>query len=390
MPVVLGGITPVMAGLLALCIIAAAILIVEIVAKALDYIHNTNMFGRFAARFSVSAQRAIDFHKGWLEAAARGATSFFTAIPRALHMMVDAIEDSFWRHLAWIRAIVNLRIPELWRFVRVAIDALRGELLGILNRAVNQLWSLIAAVRSAILGALDAGLRSVSNFARALFDAAMRALTQGLTALQGLIRGLHAAAIALINSVWRILSEQIGALGRTLTALIFQTARWAIDQAVNICFDLAKRYANQLLGLFEGVLVAGCAAVLAPAWPRIVDIIDAIAKAIPGSLAGVIPRIGAFPRVFPRSLPAILAAIAAIGAIAIDWVMRCGLPLCRRLGGFGEEIESLQDELLVLEIMEMVQAAVTDPIGSAGDAASIIPGTVSALSGGVLDALELN
>lgn len=389
MPIVVGALAPVLAGFLALLIIVGALLLIELVVRVIDTMLNSYFLSRFRARIDLAIAQTLSALWEWLWGAATGAISFIVSLPRSVGLMIEAAEAALWSHALWIRALAFGSIPNLWRSLSAGLDALRGYLLRVIGDAINNAFSYIGALRSVLLMYISQVFDRAISYAELLYRVLLNVISTSIASVRAYALSLFTAVMSTLSAWVTVLAQAIADLQRNLTAFVLRMADWAVQTAFQAAISWAKAYADQLVGLLERALVAACAAVLAPTYPRILDIIDALARAWPGSLAGLLPRLGVIPRALPRTLAGLLSLIAAIGAIALDWIRECGIPLCNRLGALGWALDGLQDELLILDILELVETAVRDPQGSAHDTAEVISTQVSIIADGVYESLGL-
>lgn len=387
MPVVLAPLIAVVVGFVALLIIYGLYLLIESIVRVLDNLLGVNWFQNALGYVRNAVNYVVNLLFGWLVAAVREVGSWFTALPRALQLLADKISEALASHARWIRNLAFTAIPQLWDWITRAVGDIYRWASGYISQAINGVYAWAMSQINSIYRAVSGWINSVYAWAS----------TQ--------INNIYRAVTGWINSVYAWATAQIGALAKTVTGWINGVYAWAVTQigllqrwvqglvatairdVFNAAIDWARKYADQAIGALVSALAIAAALPLAPAWPRVNDAIEAIARAIPGSLAAGLLKIGAIPRAIPKSLAGILAAVGALAAVGVDWIKECGVPLCRRLGGFGGEIEALQDELLILELLELAEAIIADPRSAAADAAVEFGNTVSEVAGGVLDAI---
>lgn len=368
MPLVLAPLGGVVAGLMALILLFAIGLLVDRIVQA---VHDSwvpwpvdiGIIRTFQA-IQTGINRAVD----WLASVAQWGLTIVTAPARALITLVDSIVVGIARLGGWVRHLVYAEIPRLWgeiwhrfdmavqfasdlawRLYRDAIgwtNAVRGYLEHVISQGIASAIAYATSLYRIIEARLNAAILSLGSYALSLYNSAMSALGH---AIDNMVRDLL-----------RVRSE--------LVAYAQKLATWSVNTAIGISIDWARKYTDQIIDWYNRSLGVAVGGALARPWEIALPAIDSIALALPDSIAAVLARIGAIPRAIPRDVAAAVGVVAAVGAVSIDWVAKCGVPLCRNLDGFGREIAALEDAAMMAVIMEMIIGAVADPDGAAGDA----------------------
>lgn len=387
MPVVLAPIVAVVVGFAALLILYGLYLLIESIVRVLDNLLGVNWFQDALQYIRNAVNYVINTLFGWLVAVVREVGSWFTAIPRAIQLLADKISEALASHARWIRNLAFTAIPQIWDWITRAVGDIYRWASNYISQAISSVYAWAMTQINSIYRAVSGWINSVYAWAAAQVNSLYKTVS-------GWISGVYAWATAQINSLYKAVTGWINGVYAWAVTQLGLLQRWvqglvttAIRDVFNAAIDWARKYADQAIGALVNALAIAAALPLAPAWPRVNDAIEAIAKAIPGSLAAGLLKIGAIPRALPKSLAGILAAVGALAAVGVDWIKECGVPLCRRLGGFGGEIEALQDELLILDLLELAEAVISDPRGAAADAAVEFGATVSEVAKGALDAI---
>lgn len=361
MPVALGAIAEVIPALMALLLILGAGLLIEFVGRSISASFRIPGLD-FIANWVVTAQnKVISGMSGLLSNVVRGVVSFFTAPAHIIAGFLDAVVSFAWAHWTWIHNLIYTDIPKLWnqlganfttlvRYISTGIGWLEGYLLGALNSAVGSLTGLAYRLYQ----------QAIEYTSRV--EAYIQAWAAGLVAgAEAYALGLYNQAVKFANQLFANAMAYIAAEVKSVEQYAESLANWALQQAIQIASQYAKQYTDWAVGQLESTLSVAAAIALAPAYPRLLDAIDAIAKAIPGTLEGVLEDIRAIPRVVPTSIPGALAALLGIVSVAIEYVARCGVDICRNLHGFGDEVSSLSDAAITAGMIAFVIAATEDP-----------------------------
>ena len=387
MPVVLAALPAVVIGFVVLIILYGLYLLVDFIVRIIDSMLGVNWFRNAFGGLKSAVDWVVSHLFGWLVAIVQEVGTWFTAIPRAIELMVNKIEEALASHAQWLRHLIYAAVPQLWNWITGAIGDVYRVVSGWVSGAINGVYSWALSQLNAVYRWASGLINGVYSWAIAQINSLYRTVTGWINSVYAWalsqLGALRALVVGWINSVYAWANARLGELQKWAQGLV----TWAMQNVFNAAIDWARKYADQIVSALVSALAIAAALPLSPAWPRVYDAIEAMAKAIPGSLAGGLLKLGAIPRALPRTLAGILAAVGALAAVGVDWIKECGVPLCRRLGGFGGEIEALQDELLILEILELVEAIVEDPRGAAADAATAFSGTVSEVASGAFDGI---
>lgn len=361
MPIALLGLGPVVSGLLALLLLVAGVLLLDLVGRLLDKVNVIPGIGVVTGGIGSAIHSTLQAMGGFLTAVARNVVGWIYAIPNA----IDDIQSATWgavsRIQRYLRAVIYDQIPAAFRAIASTANSIIRWTDALVARMYAQAIGYTNAVRALLYSAILSVAASLTRYITDVYRILSAAIAASQAAVVRYALGLYNNAIGIITNVFNSLVRRIELLRLELSAYALSLARWAVDTAVRTATDWARRYADYVMNALNQAINVATAIAIAPAWPRMLEAIDAISLALPESIAAVLARIGAFPRVRPRDLAGSIGAIAAVGAIAIDWVAECGLPLCRNVKGFGDELAQLQDDALIALIFGMVAEAMVNP-----------------------------
>lgn len=365
MPFILAPLAPVVAGLFALILLIAGILLAEVLQKAGQQLGSLNPFIAVVNALASGISIALHVLDSFLSSIATGVTSLFASAPHALVTLMGSVEVSLWRHINLIRSIITSAIPSLYRTIAGVAASLQSYLIsrmdGLFSTATHYTQS-VASVLSATISNVANALYSRINAVYAALSATIAAEAIAFTAYA---LALHNVALATINARALALQQYITGVYNVLKAYSEQLAQWSMATAYGASVEWAKTYSDQTMARAKAAEDALALDVAAPAWPVALPAIDAISLALPDTVAAVLERIGAFPRAIPADAGAIAGVAVGVGTIALDWIRDCGLSLCKNTKGFGNELDALGDAALIATIIELVTEAVRDPEGAA-------------------------
>lgn len=361
MPIALAALPEVIMALAALLAILGGALLIEWIGRAIGIgIHIPGL--SFAVNWVINASNgALRAMEGFLDSVVRGVVSAITAIPIAISNLIGAIEAFAWAHWSWLHTLITDTIPRLWDSLWTNIANIYHYFNDYITRVYNSLVSYIDWVER-YLNSVIAQLQSaLVTYIGQIESYLLQTLNNAIASVTAYALSLYNSAVSFIDSIYNQVMSYIGAQVLRLEQYAVSLANWAIQQAVSIAEQYAKQYADWAIGVLLNTLTFGTATALAPAWPRVIDAIDAIGAAIPGVLEDILEDIRAIPRVLPLSIPGILAALLGAAAVAIEYVARCGVDLCKNLHGFGDEVAGLNDAILTAGMIAFIVAAVESP-----------------------------
>jgi hypothetical protein len=389
MPFAIPALSGVMMGATALLVLLGTLVLLNMLARAMDYMLGANWLSRGLSNAEAAIQRALNAIGGWLDGMLYDIGTAIEAIPRALDEAMSWIAWSLRSKSEWLRSVIYTWIPDLWHNLTSSINSVYSWVTGWVGGLINGVYSwviqLADGIKAWVSGLVNDVYRWITQTANAIYTWAIDRMNAIYGWVISLADGIKAWVSGLVNDIYGWTTRQLSALQQWVNIVIGVAA----GQTFNAAVERAKQLSDQGIGALENLLSIAAGGVLAPAWPKVLDAVDAIAAALPGSLAAVLPRLGAIPRAIPKTLAGILAAVGAISAVGVDWIKECGVPLCRRLGGLGRDLELLQDAAFVLELLDVISDVIHDPRNTAIDAASAFTELVSDAAGGIFEAVDV-
>lgn len=365
MPIVLAALPTVAIGIMALLLIFGVVLLIDLLLRSIDLSKVPGFLGDILKLIASGLHTAVNAVVGFLASVAHGALSIFTAPATGFAAFVNMSALGFARLGSWVKWLVRTEVPNLWTGLFSSIASAVNNLVGLANRLYAQAIAWTNAVQSYLERLISSVASSVTAYALSLYRAAMASLSLGLANAVAYALGLHQLSLAQLAATAANLANYALALRNQAVDYATQMGQWAVATAIGASEDWAKKYADQLIDLYNRAIGLTAAGAMAPTWPVALDAIDSISLALPESIAATLARIGAIPRAIPRELALDVAAIAAVGAVAIDWVARCGVGLCRNAKGFGDDLAALEDAALLAAVFDLAFEAVTNPRGAA-------------------------
>ena len=367
MPIVLAALPEVIIAAMALLIILGGLVLIEFVGRSINAGFSIPGLSFVVNWVQTATNAALNAMAGWLDSLVRGVVSAITAIPNAIANIVGAIEAFAWAHWSWLHALITQTIPALWQSLWDNVAAIYHYFDAYISQVYNSLLNFALDIERYLIGLINGVQAYLSSLISYWVSYLSKVISDGLAAVTAYALSLYNSAIDFVNRIYQQLTAFITSEVARLEAYAVSLANWAIQQAVSIAEQYAKQYADWALQQLLNALTFGTALALAPAWPRVVDAIDAIAAAIPGTLEGILEDIRAIPRALPADLPAIIAALLGAIAVAIEYIAKCGVDICKNLHHFGDEVDSLSDAALTAGMIAFVIAAIEAPEETAGE-----------------------
>lgn len=372
MPLVLAGLPAAAAGIMALILIFGVVLLVDALLRSIDVASIPGLIGdmfRAVARAITWAVQAIG---SFLAMLARPFISVFVAPAAGFANFANSVLTGFARVASWTRWLAYTAVPQLWTGIFSSIANVVANLTAFAARLFEQAMAALNSVRAYLERLISTTVAVAMGYALSLSRVLMVSLNVAVANLSYYARSLFNAAMATLAATTASLTAYILATRAQLVNYVQQLTQWGIATAIGISIDWARKYADWIIDTYQKAIAGGTAIAMAPAWPATIDAIDSISLALPDSIAATLARIGAIPRAIPRDLALEIGAVAAVGSVAVDWVARCGLSLCRNTKGFGDELAALGDAALIAELIELIISARNDPNGAAQGVAAEI------------------
>lgn len=367
MPFVLAGLSPVMSGILALMLLVAGVLLLDLIGRMLKRVDVIPLLSIVTGGINRGIHWTLTEMNGLLTGIAQHAIGWITALPYAIDNIASATYGAISRLQRWVRTLAFETVPAAFRTIASVAASITRYAEALVARMHGIVIEYVNAIRSVLLSTILSVASSLTRHITNVYNTLAQSIALARATVASYALGLYNNAIATISSVYATVLARINTVKLQLQAYALSLAQWALENAVRIATDWARRYADHVISAYNQALTAATALALQPAWPNIIDAIDSIRLALPESIAAVLARIGAIPRAIPRDIGLSIGAVAAIGAVSLDWVARCGVPLCRDLKGFGDELSALGDAAMMAVIMEMIIDAVSDPDSAAKD-----------------------
>lgn len=258
--------------------------------------------------------------------------AYKTAVNWAHIFAVDVRNASF----AWFQAAVR------------DADAARAWAAAAVTAAVRQLTALaLAEYHSAV------------SFAQARFAQAEADIGARFAQAEAYARGIVAAAAA-------VLSADIARAEATASAL-FRAAESdtaaALRTAEAFATARAAAAADDTWRAVQGAATAG----LADVWPGIITDVEQLRGVIAGSWPDIRDAVDAIPRAVPADLAGVISAVGVLAIPMLRFMDECGLPNCRNLGGLGSFLKDLLGAAEGAALLGWLVLCVADPVAAAAD-----------------------
>lgn len=342
----------------------------------------------------------------------RGILSALPVIGSTLARTADDLLTKAWADIAsWLNSLVDGvdgLISSLWQPVSSLITSVEFVFESVFFKLSYILTTALPAAIGWLAGAVQtlvAGVRTE------LLDAISTLATQAFTALEGLgaeivnvYNVLSAAITSAFNAAEHALSvaandvvawayQAITELTQSIYSTVADVVSWATGTFANLetwamtAINDAIAWTANEIATVEGLLQTGLSdlqkwvtalwttAISAPL-SVIWDAVQRPANQVVTEIATEYPDIAAQLRGISTTVPAdVAAAITSTAAITIpitEWMNRCGMPLCKNLSGFGNDLKELETIIGSGAFLAFVAAAVADPKGTANVFHSVV------------------
>lgn len=337
---------------------------------------------------------------GWIENAANavlsagastfhGAVHLFNAVAGWIRHVIGGLQAVLWDALLTAEHIATVQIPRAynaavnWAHI-FAVDV-RNAAYGWYQAALREVAAAralaaaqLAAVERSVLDFALAEYRSAVAYARVLFNQAEADAARAVAAAEASARAEVAAAAAAAAA--GVARAEAGA------AALFRTAEADIAGALRAgeAYAAARAAAAEdaALRAVQGAATAG----LAAAWPGIITDVDRLRGVIADSWPDIRSAVDAVPRAVPADLAGVIGALGVLAVPMLRAMEDCVLPSCRNLGGLGSFLHDLTGAAEAAALLAWLVFCATDPVAAAADTAAAA-GPVAGVTLGGLERL---
>jgi len=353
MPVIaLGGLAVVMVSLMALLLLLGTAPVQRFLSNILS---NIPIVGGYVDGWINGAINAV---AGWLASIVGDIDSWIASLYYPIQVLIGFAHDG-----------LNAVHDQLQKIVQAYVPFVLGNLW-------NQTWGYIQSLTSAIATTLtqaetfayNIGLSLANSIAASLVTAETFAYDIGVSLANTISATLVTAETFAYNigvSLADTIEREIATLTDSVIAKLLALQDWttqSIAAAYAAVFtNLGNQVTQELGGIWDTVATEGDAAVqgIAAEYPDIASQLRNIPLTVPGDIVG---------------------ALAAVGAITIPlstYVERCGIPMCKNLSGFGNELQALLGLVGEGAMLAFIIDAIEHPEQVANDTQAIATDIIS-------------
>lgn len=311
----------------------------------------------------------------WMQGFVNGVTDFLTALWKPLDTLMIQIAHMFESVYFKLQDILVNTIPQAVDFVLAtaaqAIDTVRAELSQAITTVYDDLSTAIAQTVSWAQGVfLQLGTEivdvyntlqhTISFVGNDIVSWVQTAISSSITSIYGAINDVvswatqsfatvESAVSTALNDVTSWVATEIAALTGQIATAVNDLEKWvtqlwttAISQPLSVIWDNIQRPANAVVQEIQ------------TEYPDIANTLQGITSTVPLDIA---------------------SALTAIGAITIPlttFVDRCGMPLCKNLTSFGNDLSQIEGLITDGALFAFIAALAADPIGMAHDIESVL------------------
>lgn len=361
----LADLTPVILGLFALLALVGLYLIIKGVQWIINAIFGNGPFSFIASTAGDLLNNLGRTVAGWMVDVVHGVVSFFTSIASAIERGFWETINSILNHASTLKFIMNTLIPGVYSFFDNALNALRNGIESLINQVENGLYRTIQAVE----GTLSAAISSVFNTLIGALDATrnflLSVINNAVSALNTFISNVLSFVLARIASVANFLLGVIGLQINSVRAFAQAVADRAQILATEQSTQWAKQYADAVGSNVATALNGAGAIGIAGELPDFRAIGKDMVDNFAGTLADATGFAAALAAAEASNIAEATRALSIAGVLSLRINEKCSLPMCKKLGGFSDEVPGLADAAIMGIMLAFTAAAIEEPEATA-------------------------
>ena len=345
--------------------------------------------GSLRSSFVNGAQGAISGLEGWLDATLGSLASL---ISHPLFVLMRLFQDAAAGIESAAMAVGHTIDTVVPRAMHVAI----GWAASVVNDARAYAHNIAAEISGGVSRTveadyvtLDKAVKDARTYAHNYADGAAAKVqasvdSLGRTLSQDVAK-TDAYATAAVRTLQATLGTELAAMAATVEGTVSGTVGAVVGQVKQLAGEvqsLAASAPSNLLGQVDSAAVAAVAGL----WPDITTAVDGAISAAGTADGDIRAALGDVSAAIPTNLVGVLAGVGTISLAMTRYLQDCGIPNCRNLSGFGQELQSLLGFVEDAALLGLITYMVTDPKDAAAD---INNGLTGLASGVVSDARTL-
>lgn len=361
MVIALADLVPVLIGLFALLALVGLFLII----RGLQWVINSLFSGGVLSFVAGTASNLLnDFGRtveGWMSDVIHGVASFFTSVASVIERGFWETINSILNHASTIKFIIQTLIPGVYAFVNNAIGYLRNSIMAIISQVQANIFRDIGLVVGELSDEISSVFSRLVNALYATRDFLLGVISNAINAVNGFINNVMNFLLARIGQVTNFLLGVIGLQITGVRAFAEAVANRAQALAVQEATTWAKGYAdavgNNVATALNGAGAIGIAGELPDFRAIGKDMVDSFSD----TLADALPFAGALAGINAAGIAEAVRALSIAGVLSLRINERCSMPLCKKLGGFSDEVPGLADAAIMGAMLALCVAAIEDP-----------------------------
>lgn len=384
MPVAVVAIPAIM---IVLLVLAAAILI-EFVGRAMGNAIPLPGIDRLIGYAVRAAQAAINAMAGFFAGVVRGIENLINIPVARFRDIFGSIANTLSRFAGYIRYVLFEAIPNIFNqmdalFFR-ALEYTRNLVVSFYNSAI----AVIQNVYADVLWRIGQAVSSLSNAINWVYQTLSNVIAVEIGNVVHYALSLYNAAIGVIEQVQNYLIGVVQSAISSLERYAQDLATWAYNSAFAAAIAWSAQYANEAIGIARRDLDAIIAGEMGGIWNYLLQMVEDAIAAVPSGVDWIENRLTWLQSLSPASIAAALFALAGAISIPLEWVARCGVKLCDSLGGFGDEMDNLDTDIIIAGIIALAVEAAANPRETATITRSLMADPIRSVADGFRDLVK--
>jgi len=312
---------------------------------------------------------------GWLHSAVGAMANFWDAIFSPVAHILEELVHGIESAASFAARVTATYIPEAIASADAYATQLSASLDAQLTGAIDWLATATIAELANVRGDLNAAIDWLATATNTAIASVWAEAQAGLWAVAA---ADQAAVDQLRSDVAQAIAVAAGNAAAAVSSLEQRAATaygrvesWTSEQIASVT-AYAQAAATAAFNDAVRTIDGSVHDVLAPFWENVITPAEAVAVSLPTAIPDVVGRLETLPQAVPLDLATAIAGLAAITIPLSTYVDQCGVPLCRNLGGFGNDLSNLLSLLGDGLLLAFLADAVAHPEQVAHDTQAVV------------------
>lgn len=288
---------------------------------------------------------------------------------------------STWVHLY---GLATVTLPNVLAYAVAVAESVLAQARIEITQTAAALYQNIADTATNVLNDAAAADQVVRDYATSLVNAARADAAAALLQLANSATQLYNQSIQYALQLAQAATAYADGLFQQVidyATTAIDTLRADLDADITAVEQYAQDIALTTATAVVGVLTTDIDTAVAAVWPDVVAGATAVEGVLGLDLPDILTGLKGIDFTKPLTAAGSAAAALAISVPILKYMEECGIPNCKNLGGFGNDLSALSALVDSTFLISLLAEAATDPAGAAADIESTLGGIVNGALG---------